>query len=462
MATTIPDKFYVTIQYRADASTESGLLGFASPYTKDAAFEKRRATQESWAYGGYGSTFIIREDESIIAGPDCKVDKFVLFATKCYPIIIKNEPLAGFEIAKSVRRSGWNGSGNVVWRLADPRGFELEITSDNFAKVIDCCTMINGVIREKCVWGRDGSKNILLPITSEPYQTAFAQTNLIKNKVSFKEVKLGDHVTLIDKTEKSGHRDGIYMGRMFAVTAQNGTHSRSDSGYWDSNIPNQYLTNAVVDKYIFREIDSDEMFAITKPVVGAIVTKAAIEGVLLYNIQEANDQLSLGNKISGLPGNTVLLLQKASDLSTVKTELVDTPTPSVNGKFPEADVSGTNYYHDAELFLVTKNDKDWYLTANASKDRDYKNSKAALFGVDIDKLQTNEFCVKAVTTQRPKDTRYGYYYNNTMYYDTEATDLITTFDITEYKAKSLWLTDGKLRARVFTVPGYTGNFVRQL
>ena len=49
-----------------------------------------------------------------------------------------------------------------------------------------------------------------------------------------------------------------------------------------------------------------------------------------------------------------------------------------------------------------------------------------------------------------------------MYYDTKATDLITTFDITEYKAKSLWLTDGKLRARVFSVPGYTGNFVRQL
>ena len=463
MSTIIPDKYYVTIQYRNDASTESGLLGFASPYTKDAAFEKRRSTQESWAYGG-GNSFIIREDDSIIATPGGTLDKFVLFATKCFPIIVKNEPLAGFEIAKSVRRSGWSGSGNVVWRLADPRGFELEISSDNFAKVIDCCTMINGIIQEQCVWGRDGGKNILLPITSEPYQVAFAQTSLIKNKVSFKDVKIGDHVTLIDKSKSSGHRDGIYMGRMFAVTSQNGPHSYENSGYWDSNIPSQHLAKAVVDKYVFRKPNSDEMFAITKPVVGAIVNKALVEGVLLYNIQEANDLLSLGKTISGLPSYTVLLLQKASDLANVKTELVDAKTTVVNGRFPEVNMDGNNYYHTPELLLVSKNDTNWYLTSNASADRNYAASGAALFGVDIDKLQTNELNVKSSTTQRPADTRYGWHtkYYDTKYYDTKATDVLTTFDITEYKAKSLWLTDGKLRARVITVPGYTGNFVQRL
>ena len=58
MAATIASKLYVTIQYRKDAGNDDGHLGFASPYTKDAAFQKRKSTQDSWAYGG-GTTIEI-------------------------------------------------------------------------------------------------------------------------------------------------------------------------------------------------------------------------------------------------------------------------------------------------------------------------------------------------------------------------------------------------------------------
>ena len=64
MAAVISEKLYVTIQYRKDAGNDDGHLGFASPYTKDAAFQKRKSTQDSWAYGG-GCTIEIDENDDV-------------------------------------------------------------------------------------------------------------------------------------------------------------------------------------------------------------------------------------------------------------------------------------------------------------------------------------------------------------------------------------------------------------
>lgn len=108
----------MTIQYRKDTTTESGHLGFASPYTKDAAFKKRKETQDRWAYG-YGTTVNIDENDDItVTGGGrqggyghMEVDASTLFMTNCYPLIIDNNLIEGFQIAKSVRRSGsWGRS----------------------------------------------------------------------------------------------------------------------------------------------------------------------------------------------------------------------------------------------------------------------------------------------------------------------------------------------------------------
>jgi hypothetical protein len=156
----IPNKLYVTIQYRKDANNEDGHLGFASPYTKDSAFEKRKASQNSWAYG-YGAEVAIDDEDNCTITKDSNHgrggygsgqnwDASMLFITGCYPRVISNELIEGFQIAKSVRRWGWGGSGNVKWRITDPRGFDLEISSENFANVLACTTMVNGVIQGKC------------------------------------------------------------------------------------------------------------------------------------------------------------------------------------------------------------------------------------------------------------------------------------------------------------------------
>jgi hypothetical protein len=169
----IPDQFYVGLkqQHKAESSLP---LGFATPHEPGTkAYEKRKETVDRWAnFNTRGTT------------PD-----------SINPVIINNTPVAGFKIAESVRRVYWGG-GNVVWRIVDPRGFELEISSSNFAKIIDCTTIENGEIKMECVWGRDKAQNVLLPINSEPYEQAIVNTKRVKTRVPIKDINIGDIILL--------------------------------------------------------------------------------------------------------------------------------------------------------------------------------------------------------------------------------------------------------------------------
>ncbi len=179
---TIPKQHYVG---RKQQGTAKDLpLGFATP-VETKGFDKRKATVDSWAH--VNSWEQQRGQEQLDA------------------ITVDNELLEGFQIAESVRRIYWGG-GNVVWRVIDPRGYELEIPSSNLARILDCCDVEKGVIKQRCIWGRDGAQNILLPENSEPYQSAVANTDRSKIKVPMKEINIGDLVVFKDGTEV------VYMG----------------------------------------------------------------------------------------------------------------------------------------------------------------------------------------------------------------------------------------------------------
>ena len=216
--TTIPEKLYVTFQYNPSAPADSTVLAFASPYTADAAFEKRKHTQDHWAYGAGISVDIQADDSVSVSGSSQKTDSSVLFISNCYPRILKNQALEGFEISRSVRRYGWSGKGNVVWRITDPRGFDLEITSENFASIIDCADLEKGVIRGPCIWGRLGPRNVLLPENSVPYQEAVRRTEKINQKVSLRDVQRGDIIDIISSTVPEQHQRCRYFGKLFAAS----------------------------------------------------------------------------------------------------------------------------------------------------------------------------------------------------------------------------------------------------
>ena len=174
----IPDEHYVTFTFR---DKDLYPLGFLVPEGKDQAAQKRKATADRWA------------NSSKVKVPSK---------------VFKNKPMVGFEIRKSVQYRSRHSS-KETWRIIDPRGFELEITNSNMEFIIDHCIIDKGEIISSCIWGRDGSENLLLPVDCKEYKEAAVNTDRLGKKASMREVKLGDHVTF-----KKGNK-GRFLGKYF-------------------------------------------------------------------------------------------------------------------------------------------------------------------------------------------------------------------------------------------------------
>lgn len=138
-------------------------LGFMCPYEENKAFEKRKHTIDRWLRQSVGGNWIecVESGRRIYVPNDPKSTEHVL----------DNLPLEGFKITDDIKRRYWGG-GNVVFRVTDPRGFELEISSQNLMMLIEHATLDKGVISGRCIWGRDGAVNVLLHETSEEYASA--------------------------------------------------------------------------------------------------------------------------------------------------------------------------------------------------------------------------------------------------------------------------------------------------
>lgn len=183
-------------------------LGFATPFETNSAFEKRKSTILDWC-GRW--EYKLSEDGSTYL----RDDRGQLVTIRAEPLttILGNTPREGFKITDDVKRVYWGG-GNVVWRVYDPAGFELEIQSQNLMALIQCAGVSEGgLIPGKCIWGRDGKNNILLHETSEEYASAIlAAENLKKPKnVAAADLQIGGTYLLQDASE------GIYLGKVWAV-----------------------------------------------------------------------------------------------------------------------------------------------------------------------------------------------------------------------------------------------------
>jgi hypothetical protein len=190
----IPATHYVGFQARENDTVP---LGFMTPDGEDAAAVKRKATVDNWAKGyGYSS----RKEHTMA------------------PVTYDNKPMSGFKLRQNVRHGGggWGG-GDVKWRIEDPRGFELEITSTNLNRIIEISTIEKGEILEKCIWCREGNANVLVPVASEEYVAATANTERLSKSVSLTEVKTGDYIVL------QGGMEGIYLGLFHTVNTRTGS-----------------------------------------------------------------------------------------------------------------------------------------------------------------------------------------------------------------------------------------------
>lgn len=113
---------------------------------------------------------------------------------------VANTPTQGFYIGDSVSR--WS-TDNKLFRVKDPRGFTVEVPTGNIATLLHHTTVVNGVVQEECVWGREGNSHILLPVNSQPYLDTLDKMDTLANKlIPIKDLKVGDWVKMFnDDTE---------------------------------------------------------------------------------------------------------------------------------------------------------------------------------------------------------------------------------------------------------------------
>lgn len=166
---------------------------------------KMQATGRSWARVGSQNVWKLKPDAK--TSYDYERDEqgrsildYVIPAKEGEEFIVDNTPTSGFYVGCSVSR--WSTS-NKLFRVKDPRGFTVEIPTDNLATLLHHTTVVKGVVQEDCVWGREGNNHILLPINSEPYLITLDQMDTLENKlISLKDLKVGDWVKLFeDETE---------------------------------------------------------------------------------------------------------------------------------------------------------------------------------------------------------------------------------------------------------------------
>lgn len=250
-------------------------LAFLTPYENNAAGRKRMETVDTWS-ANTGST---RQPDGTWK-PNPKD-----FESK----IIHNEPLSGFAIAKSVRRSSsWNG-GNVVWRVEDPRGFEWEISSANLAQIITQTGIsAGGSINGRCVIGRLAGANILVPEGTDLWDQMNEDMAKRKVKATQKNLtgyQIGDIIKI-----KSG-AEFVYLGKERVMLKVYDDPNWNTNRYRYGSNQSFKLKESVHDYFLFAQVDDynirEGYFPVyaykNNPVVEVLTTK--IDAKILHTIR---------------------------------------------------------------------------------------------------------------------------------------------------------------------------------
>jgi len=227
----IPAKHYVGMVKR---QTEKIPLGFITPWGEDAAAKKRMDTVDSWSKQSY-------------------------YGNKALPaMVIDNVPMAGFKMTTDIRSSSYGGVDK--WRIEDPRGFELEITSHNLAQLLSVGMIDRGEIMDTCVWARNGQQNVLLSTNTDEYKEAVENTAVANMKAEWKDVKVGNKILL------QNNITGVWLGRMHQL-GWNSSHY--DEAAWTKN----EVVSADKSQHIIyvETADSEELHVIASPKLAAIV-----------------------------------------------------------------------------------------------------------------------------------------------------------------------------------------------
>lgn len=125
-----------------------------------------------------------------------------------------NTSMKGFSIVGSVSRIS---NDNKVFRIRDPRGFEVEISSSNLSDIILENTLINGEIQEELVWFRDGSSNYLGNVNMPEYAMS------TQEPVTKSSIEVGAWYVRHDRKDTYYRYEGLFYRDSVSLYANNST-----------------------------------------------------------------------------------------------------------------------------------------------------------------------------------------------------------------------------------------------
>ena len=169
------EELVLTYQKRGNA-----LLGYMKLYEPNRkGFDDQLQKMKKWSRGRGGDHRTVQRDN---------------------PETISNEPQTGIEIVEHVSRTS-KLSNNKVWRVKDPRGFQMEISSANFDELMNHTDVIDRTFQIPLIWlqrSKGGGSMWLVPAGSEIHQKAIERHEIRNKRVSLRDVNRGDTVQLQD------------------------------------------------------------------------------------------------------------------------------------------------------------------------------------------------------------------------------------------------------------------------
>lgn len=105
---------------------------------------------------------------------------------------VDNRPVKGFSISEGVKHDGGSfGSPRENVRIFDPRGYEFEISVGNFMDLLNHSDVIGKTLTQECVFAWHDKQRLLLPTNSIYYQDIVSKSKKRKNKISVKDLVVG-------------------------------------------------------------------------------------------------------------------------------------------------------------------------------------------------------------------------------------------------------------------------------
>lgn len=156
------EMIFVALDQFRYGNTQEAPLGWGIVYSPgNEKFESRFGNMLNWGCHVYSGAEYKLENGVAYSRKYGKTLDSDWFLLPVQPKIVENTPIDGFKIYTTVSR---RSTSNKLWRILDPRGFQLEISTANMEEIIQDGIIDKGKLIGKYQWdfGKNGIGKVKL------------------------------------------------------------------------------------------------------------------------------------------------------------------------------------------------------------------------------------------------------------------------------------------------------------